>query len=596
MQGRNATGLVQQVVLGFLVSVLSTTAAFGATRYVRTDGNNANDGLANDSGGAWRTIDWAADHVSPGDVVRVQAGTYSETVTPGVNGGSGNVVTFVADGAVTVTGWDLASRSYLRIIGFTVNSNGTRPGCVLVTGTNSYIELWNNTFRNAQYQGIRSTGAINNSIIIGNTAHTLGIGNYSGTGFSVRGNNNFIAYNTVTNTDPDGFFMEGSSNYLLNNYLYGNLEQGPGHPDFLQNGNPGQSFSFNTIEANFQVGSGTPNDHATNLENPSGVPHTENIFRRNVWHSLGSGTLGIHSVSAGFTYLRYYNNTTAEAQQANSATAGMYAYGTGLNHTYIYNNVEYEPWGNATSGLDVYYVTGTVSRDYNLAFDPNGSVSFAAAWTNQVSEQSNVNPQFTDYANDNFTLSSSSPARGAAGALTTVSGSGSGTTFNVAPNTGGFFRGDNTSISQYGGNLVAGDTITVGTDVVTIASISGDAITVTSSFSWANGEPVYFGAGTTSDIGAYPYKTGGYQLTAGFSQSGATVTVTPSDASLVRFVVCFEDGIPTTVDNTNSYSCPVGSGSFTARVYPLYPSKTLSVTALAGGSPPSAPSNLRVIP
>ena len=39
----------------------------------------------------------------------------------------------------------------------------------------------------------------------------------------------------------------------------------------------------------------------------------------------------------------------------------------------------------------------------------------------------------------NFTLAATSAARGGAGPLTTVVGSGSGTTFNVAAGGGGFF-------------------------------------------------------------------------------------------------------------------------------------------------------------
>ena len=86
--------------------------------------------------------------------------------------------------------------------------------------------------------------------------------------------------------------------------------------------------------------------------------------------------------------------------------------------------------------------------------------------------------------------------------------------------------------SQYDGNLTAGDVITVGTETVTVASVSGDAITVTSSFTWATGDPVYLAATTTPDVGAYPYKAGGYGLSASYALSGGTVTVTPSDASL----------------------------------------------------------------
>ena len=128
-----------------------------------------------------------------------------------------------------------------------------------------------------------------------------------------------------------------------------------------------------------------------------------------------------------------------------------------------------------------------------------------------------------------------------------------------------------------------GDTITVGTDEVTISAISGDTITVTKPFTWANGDPVYFGTDTTPDIGAYPYKSGGYSLSGAYSLNNGTVTVTPDDASLVRWVVVYEDGIPVGVANSSPYSISgVGNGTLDVRIYPRYASSTLYVKATYG--------------
>ena len=85
-----------------VLALLWTAPAWAATYYVRTDGNDANTGTTNTDGGAWRTIDYAADHAVAGDTVRVQAGTYVETVGPAHNGSSGNTITLVADGTVTL--------------------------------------------------------------------------------------------------------------------------------------------------------------------------------------------------------------------------------------------------------------------------------------------------------------------------------------------------------------------------------------------------------------------------------------------------------------------------------------------------------------
>jgi hypothetical protein len=585
----NLSKLVKVGPLFFFLIFFLATVTNAATYYIRTDGSNSNNGLTNSARGAWRTIDFAADHVSAGDVIRVQTGTYGERVTPAINGSSvSNTVTFVTDGSVTVCGFDFSSNHHIRVIGFTIDTDeggcSINNGCVNLSGLNTYLEFWHNTFRDARYQGIRiaSGASMNNSLVIGNIATTIGIGNYSGTGFTIIGGNNLVAYNEIKNIDPDVFFTQCSYTRFLNNYAHNMLEEGGGHPDFSQNGNSSPDHIYNLYEANFQAGAGTPNDHVTNWENSGGARFTENIFRRNVWHNLGSGTIGMHSASSGISNTRYYHNTTAESQEYYvSNTAGFYMYRGIFDATYVSNNIEYESWGSSiASGIEVYYIEDLVFMDYNLAYDPDGSVTFRSPWTSQSNAQTNADPDFDDYNNDNFHIGSSSKAIGAAGHLTTTYGSGTGTTFNVAANGGGFFRGDNTNISQYSGNLVDGDIITVGNEVVKISSISGDAITVTESFTWADGENVYYGDDTTPDIGAYPYKADGYDYTATYTVSGGTVTLTPSDVSLVRMVVVFEEGVPIGADSNSPFSVTgVGSGELVVRVYPLYACSTLYVDA-----------------
>jgi hypothetical protein len=105
---------------------------------------------------------------------------------------------------------------------------------------------------------------------------------------------------------------------------------------------------------------------------------------------------------------------------------------------------------------------------------------------------------------------------------------------------------------------------------------------------------VYFGSSSTVDIGAYPYKPGGYTLSASYAISGGTATVTPNDPSLARFVVCYSDNVPYAVDNSSPYTCAAPAGTFSARVYPRYPSQTLWVTAGSGASPPSTPTGLSI--
>jgi MYXO-CTERM domain-containing protein len=289
---------------------------------------------------------------------------------------------------------------------------------------------------------------------------------------------------------------------------------------------------------------------------------------------------------------RYYNNSILDCDRANN---GIYNTGCGgfafAGSAYIHNTLFYrawadaatvnplEPWGGFGAGN-----TGTITADYNLAFDPGGTVSFGSSWTGQDHEQSNVDPQLSDVANADYTLRAESGARGVGGPLTTASGDGSNSTsLTVAPSTGSFFIGDDSiHLPQYGGQLVPGDFITVGSTPAQVVSVSGDVLALASPISWHTGDPVYFGTGSPVDIGAYPYKAGGYALAATSAIDGATATITPDDPSLVRFVVCYSDGVPYAVDNSSPYTCAVPDGTFSARVYPRYPSETLWVSADAG--------------
>jgi len=364
MREPNVTRLARQGLLVVVALVVSSTLALGATYYVRPDGSDANSGLTNDPAGAWRTIDHAADTVSPGDVVRIQPGTYSERVTPSRDGSYDAPITFVADGAVTVCGWDMASRHYIRIIGFVIDTNAggcsISLGAVGIAGTSSHLEFWNNVFRDATYNGIR-TGIFDvttNSLVIGNTFHSFGIGNPSGIAVNLRGNHNLFAYNEIHSVNPDAFVLAGTHNRWLNNYTHNLMETYGGHSDVFQAGSNTLGLSYNLFEANFQSGSGSLGDeHTAIIQNlqPELCSGTcgemkENIFRRNVFHNVSNCVMGIaYATVAPISQTRYYHNTTASAHRNSlNATAAQYFY-SGVTDTYFFNNIEFESWGTSTT-------------------------------------------------------------------------------------------------------------------------------------------------------------------------------------------------------------------------------------------------------
>jgi len=586
--------LLISIILALIFPIYSTATTY----YVRTDGNNGNTGLANTAGGAWLTIDYAADHVAAGDTVRVQTGTYGERVTPAINGSSGSPITFVDGRTTTFCGVTLSSSSYLRFIGFVMDGNAggcSQTNLISVLVTSDHIEFWNNTIRDGTYSGLATSypsAYLNNSIFLGNNWTTFG--NYEDNIVYMFGSHTIFAYNEWSYKECDVANVEGTTyNRWLNNYVHDLTSSAGCHSDEWQVGSSASGWSRNLYEAHLQLGVAGEQEHTTNISNAQSDrcggacgAHDNNIFRFNVFHNVGGGSIGIGNPgdeANPSSNLRFYNNDEIDIQRTddtNRASDWVYSNATPDPGGYWLNNIEYEAWGSAASNPYVYYIEGPLVIGYNLGYDSGGAQTFTDPFSTQTSPQLNVNPQFNNYGANDFTLGVTSGAIGTAGPLTTTSGGGTGTTFNVAAGGGGFFVGsDATNLPQYGGALVPGDTITVGTDVVTVVSIATDAITVTPSFTWANGESVYFGSDTTPDIGAYPYKATGYTISATYVNAAGTVTVTPADSSIVRYVICYEDGIPVGVDSVSPYTCTVGAGTLDIRVYPLYASSTLYTAA-----------------
>lgn len=580
----------------FLVRTSSPVAA-PPTYYVRTDGNNANTGLANTAGGAWRTIDYAADHVTAGDLVRVQAGTYVEVATPGVNGTLGSPITLLADGVVTTCGFSFVAKSYIRVIGFTIDPS--TGGCsssvgILGSGANTGLEFWNNAIANTGANngiafdgGAGSPVTCDKCIILGGSLDTIGTG--SQTAIRLSGDDDFVGYVNFTTIKYLGVGPAGARGRFVNLNFSGLVQVGASHPDFFYIATDAKGFSNNLMESIYGIGTITSTDNKFfHAQNESAAAWNDDVWRQNVAYNMGSGFFSLYDTTNALTNWRFYGNTIVNCDRANNSApfdncGNISAQGGHGVSASIFNNILYQAWADVvTTNIIGWGESGspTVTKNYNLAFDPQGSVTFTTPWTSQVNPQSNVDPSFVNAASD-FTLQSGSGARGVGGPLTTAT-SCSGTTLNVATNTGSFFIGSNAAnLTQYGGALVPGDVITVNATNYTVSSVAASALTLTASITCSNGDAIYYGSSATIDIGAYPYKSGGYTLSATYATVGGTVTITPNDTSLVRFIVAYSDGVPYAVMNASPYTCSTAWGTFSAKAYPMYAGTTQSVAATA---------------
>ncbi|HPQ44607.1 MAG TPA: hypothetical protein PKZ42_10310 [Syntrophales bacterium] len=583
----------------FFAVIFFAQIAHATTYYVRTDGNNGNTGTIDSPAGAWLTIDHAASTVTAGDTVYVHAGTYNERVNIDRSGSTGSWINYVAYPGETVImrGFDLSSKSYIRIIGFEITHNSTAYSrAIVLYGTCTYIEILDNYIHNINGEG----GAVrwwnqNCSYVTvrGNEFFLISCptgGPCTGNGWAIQfagGHHNVVEYNEAHRVG-DFMNLHGHHDIVRNNYLYDfsdNYFSVSLHADMFQpTGLSIAPSQYHVYEANFMGDNVEQNSHVLQMRGGIVTDSDDHdiLFRFNVAYNHGSYGLQ----AGGVDNVRYINNTLVDLNtwKTNGLTILRFNPEGGdpsINNS-AFNNIFYNTYVSSTLISVESGCSATVSN--NLGYNTNATAGGGLVSTSD--------PLFVNYSSKDFHIRSGSPARNTGRAITTVtSPNGSGTRFDVAD--AGFF------CDGYG--IVEGDMIKVGSNTpVRINNISGNTITVSSSVSWSNNDGVYYGhQDTTPDIGAYEYMSTS-NLTATYAVAGNTVTVTPNDSALVRQVIVYENGIPVGADYDPPYSISgISGGSLHVRVYPLFASSTLYVAATLSEVVPSSPpppDNLKVSP
>lgn len=236
----------------FLLAVISNATTY----YVRTDGNNANAGTTNSSGGAWLTIAYASTHTSSGDIIHVVAGTFLETTQIAIPVG----VSIEGDGVTSIiqntyddgSGFNLGAGMTL-VSGSNTNGNQhisnvlfdgrslSQDFALDIKGRNN-IEIYNCTFQNFFQAGVIMTGQVNNSFgapsvyatglsfhdnIMNNCSRcdgTTGFGN-----FMFGGTDGMLIYNnTITQNQrtaqTNGWPIKGwCESYIYNTQIHDNI-------------------------------------------------------------------------------------------------------------------------------------------------------------------------------------------------------------------------------------------------------------------------------------------------------------------------------------------------------------------------------------
>jgi parallel beta-helix repeat protein len=304
----------------------SIAAATGVTYYVdNTNPSCTNTGTGTSSALPFCTISKGASVAVAGDVVRVLAGSYAETVTVPFSGSNGLSITYTAAPGVTVTGngqksggngFYMYNKSYVTIDGFTIT--GTADRGIYVFGSN-HITISNN---HVSYSGSPASGSTRAGIYINSTTNSTISGNTSdhnsfhGIHLTNGANNNLVSNNIMFGNaqgwqrDASGIRLDGSgttNNTILHNISYGNEDSGitnyTGASGNFEIGNllygngdhgidnlnsPNNTVIGNTVHGNVTAGI---NFEGTTTTGSSGATVYNNIMVDNgLRHQVGGGT------------------------------------------------------------------------------------------------------------------------------------------------------------------------------------------------------------------------------------------------------------------------------------------------------------------
>ncbi len=493
---------------------LTTSAQAGNTYYVSPTGSSGNPGT---QASPWSLAKANSDLVAD-DTAILMDGSYSTQIKPSNSGTAGNPITYKAQNsrmAFLTSGNPrilIDNRSYI-----------TLDGIKSLHGTSRWLH-GNNS----------SHITVNDCEFIGSASGSFEKGRFRDSG----------GYITVTNSyfddQADGIHIrESLGHFIANNQILEDVHSPlvlMGVTDSVVENN----YFNNPVHRNIEILSTRlympPNERRTNYiviqdnyffadddaDKASSIKMNSSysILRRNVFdqcpdwslrfpQAYGS-TVGDRPEGWFCVDNRAYNNTfygngeSIQAAKSNSVISQGGAYGG----TICINNIIYAGTGIKQINLYADIQPTDISFFYNSimrstpgqdVFDVNGLKTVAeveSAWPANYANNYEHNPMFTNAAADDFTLQPGSPCIDAGGNLTTTVGSGSGTVVPVADSL--YFT------DGYG--VIDPDVIRVGDNRVQIVSInrSSNEITVDSSISWSDGDPVnldYFGL--APDLGAF---------------------------------------------------------------------------------------------
>ena len=487
-----------------VTSGASQSADYTFTTYANPTGTVRTVG----PGKTYSTVQACASAAAAGDTCLVYAGTYNETVTPSRSGIAGSPITFLAQEAAAVYGFDMSSRTYISIKGFEI----THPSGNGITGASSHNAMIENNYIHSpggRCIFIPENGPSNDVVIRKNIIYHCGWGNGGSGAEAIYAFGDRLLIDGNDQSHSADFTWAGGTNVVIRNntWHHASHDELPGSSEHIDGYQlSGYALSYSLLEGNreYICMDTTGNCHFVIMRNQGATCDTI-ILRYNSNHETQSDLL-LGGVSDTVLNTRVYNNTFG--YQTVPDNWGV-VWGAGSDGGKIVNNIFYN---NVTPGYYVYYDNArVVLGSNNLVFNAGYSGSWNALYSSEPTYGvlRNRDPLFVNYPLD-ISLQSGSPAIDAGGPLTAVGADDSGGGTALIVNDAKFFQpgwaGTNADWIAVGtvANVAQISAINYGNNTITLANAiprkPGDSVWL---YKKSDGVRVLYGA--APEIGAYEY-------------------------------------------------------------------------------------------
>jgi parallel beta-helix repeat protein len=188
---------MKRILLLFTFLFVLGTFSFSKPYYIRTDGNDNNDGSQNTAAKAWRSIAAKAGTLNPGDVLWIADGTYSEgeiklenkagsdanrIVIRAINSKQAKISSISVWSAINITNCTGITIQDLEV---SFSSGSTNEQYCIISEESNFVTIKNNTVHNAGCSGIQLNMS-DNLLVEGNYVYGCASRSaYNGSGISV---------------------------------------------------------------------------------------------------------------------------------------------------------------------------------------------------------------------------------------------------------------------------------------------------------------------------------------------------------------------------------------------------------------------------